>query len=303
MLPRAPEGQRPGRSRLLQPLAWYRWAPTDWLSSRRAVRLTWAEKGLARELIDLSWLKPIPADPQELAELLDVPREELDTLLPAVLGLFSVTPEGHLIYQPLESVRSEMDVMRLAQAVRRLGTVVNRGEPGITKANQGEGGEVNERSPEKDLNSRGSLEGKKEKKKNPPLEDQRKREKNPLGGKSKKPSVPLEFVHLKPPSIKWFSRLWESVQPQTKSRNGHEHVAFVRGDQAKAEHGFQTIVDCRLATPRELFLAFQLFQENGGIGGHVHLFLNPQTGAWMDYVRLVRAKPTPEPAMPAPCAL
>lgn len=122
-------------SRLEVPLTWYPWPPSEWMSDRHFQRLSWAEKGLARELLDECYLgRTIPADVEALAERLAVEASEIRDLLPRVMRWFTPSGEGVLSCPWIEAVRASQDQVRLRQAQRRLKgadeddiTAVNRG--------------------------------------------------------------------------------------------------------------------------------------------------------------------------------
>ena len=102
------------KSRLLQPLPWYRWNPTQWQGSRKVQRMTWGERGLYRELMDECWIKgSVPSSVEGVAELFGADPDEVAILLPKIIRCFVVT-NGSMYSEFVETVRTEMDEMRLA---------------------------------------------------------------------------------------------------------------------------------------------------------------------------------------------
>lgn len=136
------------RSRLLQPLSWYQWNPTQWQGSRKVQRMSWAARGLYRELMDECWIKgSVPSTVNGIAELFEVDESEIAPLLPQVIRCFDVHEDGSMTSPFIEVIRTEADARRVIQAERRLGktknseprlTTVNQEEPQTTEPNQGE---------------------------------------------------------------------------------------------------------------------------------------------------------------------
>lgn len=137
-----------GRSRLTQPLPWYQWNPTQWQGSRKVQRMTWAQRGLYRELIDECWIKgSVPSTVNGIAEMFGVDEPEITPLLPQILKCFDLHEDETMTSPFIEEARAEADAFRLSQANRRLGktkngeprlTTVNQTEPKITEPNQAE---------------------------------------------------------------------------------------------------------------------------------------------------------------------
>jgi hypothetical protein len=76
------------KSDVMKSLAWYPWFPDRWMGSSKARRMTWAERGLYRELLDWQWQERgvLPADVGELSQLVG---EDM-TKHPRVLEMFPV---------------------------------------------------------------------------------------------------------------------------------------------------------------------------------------------------------------------
>lgn len=137
-----------GRSRLLQPLGWYQWNPTQWQGSRKVQRMSWAARGLYRELMDECWIKgSVPSTVNGIAELFEVDSSEIEPLLPQIIRCFDVLEDGTMISPFIEELRTEADARRITQANRRLGkdkngkprlTTDSKDEPRITTDNQAE---------------------------------------------------------------------------------------------------------------------------------------------------------------------
>ena len=125
------------RSRLLQPLAWYQWNPTQWQASRKVQRMSLAARGLYRELMDECWLKgSVPSTVAGIADLLGLEECEIEPLLPQIIRCFDVV-NGSMTSPFIEEIRTELDARRVIQANRRLGKDKN-GEPRLTTVNQKE---------------------------------------------------------------------------------------------------------------------------------------------------------------------
>lgn len=132
-------------SRLDVPLSWYPWPPLDWKADRHFQRLSWAEKGLARELMDECYLaRQIPAAAEALAEHLAADVQEVRDLLPRLMRWFVASEDGGLSCPWIENVRANQDQVRLRQSQRR--TTATRGD-GVTVDDHGAEGE--ERTEEK----------------------------------------------------------------------------------------------------------------------------------------------------------
>lgn len=100
-------------SRLDKPLDWYQWNPLQWQSSRRVQRMSWAQRGIYRELMDECYLKgTIPADPEAVAKLLGEALEDIQEHLPAVLRCFEQAGEGRLMSPTIEDMRERQNEVR-----------------------------------------------------------------------------------------------------------------------------------------------------------------------------------------------
>lgn len=141
-------------SRLDSPLPWFPWYPQEWRTDRYFQRLSWAEKGLLRELLDECYLgRTIPADVEGLAELLAVDATEIRELLPRLLRWLTMSGDGRLESLWVERVRANQDQGRIRQAQRR--SKATREAPSTT-VHRGEEGEEKEDKKEKGDESRGT---------------------------------------------------------------------------------------------------------------------------------------------------
>lgn len=108
-------------SRTLQPLPWYPWRPVQWQASRKVQRMTWAERGLYRELMDECWLKgSVPATSAGIAAMFEVDQNEVEQHLAAVLRCFDIQDDGTMTSPFIEGVRSEQDAYRIGQKEKAL---------------------------------------------------------------------------------------------------------------------------------------------------------------------------------------
>ncbi len=111
----------PRESRLSEPLPWYPWQPLLWQADRVVQKLSWAERGLLRELQDECYLRrSIPPDLDALADLLAVEPGEIVEFLPKVLRHFKPTEGGRLVSPLIEGIHEKQDEARLKQSFRRL---------------------------------------------------------------------------------------------------------------------------------------------------------------------------------------
>ena len=144
----------PRTSRLDVPFRWYPWTPLDWKADRHFQRLSWAEKGFLRELMDECYLeRAIPSEVGRIAHLMAADAQEVEEILPKVLGWFEPSTDGSLICPWIEAVRAEQDEARLRQANRRRGggevfptTADNRGPVGKETTGHEVGGDERETS-------------------------------------------------------------------------------------------------------------------------------------------------------------
>ena len=136
------------KSRLLQPLPWYQWNPGQWQGSRKVQRMSWAARGLYRELMDECWIKgSVPATVSGIADFFEVDEDEIAPLLPQIIRCFDVLPDGSMSSPFIEEIRTEAYSRRIIQAERRLGkdkhgnprlTTVSESDPRLTAPNQSE---------------------------------------------------------------------------------------------------------------------------------------------------------------------
>lgn len=109
----------PRKSRLDKPLEWYPWNPMQWGASKRVQRMSWAQRGLYRELLDEYYLKGgLPADPQALADMLGEDADTIGADLAVVMKCFEVR-DGRLLNETMDQVMAEQMDRRLALAERR----------------------------------------------------------------------------------------------------------------------------------------------------------------------------------------
>jgi len=126
------------KSRLLQPLGWYTWNPSQWQGSRKVQRMDWACRGIYRELMDECWLKgSIPSSAVGIAEMFGCDSSEIEPYLDQLRRCFDLHEDGAMTSPFIEELRTEADARRVIQANRRLGKTKN-GEPRITTDNQSE---------------------------------------------------------------------------------------------------------------------------------------------------------------------
>lgn len=91
----------------------------QWGASKRVQRMSWAQRGLYRELLDEYYLKGgLPADPEGLAAILGEDLENIGHDLSVVLKCFEVE-DGRLFNETMDQVMAEQMERRLALAERR----------------------------------------------------------------------------------------------------------------------------------------------------------------------------------------
>lgn len=124
-----------GKSRLDKPLPWYQWDPQQWQASRKVARMDWAARGMYRELMDECWIKgAIPSTAEGIADLLDVPVDEVEPLISQFVRCFDIDGESQTMTSPfIEAIRTESDARRISQANRRLGKD-KHGNPKLSEA-------------------------------------------------------------------------------------------------------------------------------------------------------------------------
>jgi len=87
-------------------LEWYPWYWQRWQRSRRVLRLSLAERGLYRELLDECWRTGwIPDDAGKLAELVFAPQRDVARLWRKVRPFFDVRPDRSLFHADLAGYR------------------------------------------------------------------------------------------------------------------------------------------------------------------------------------------------------
>ncbi len=99
-------------------LEWFPWYWKRWQRSRRVLRLTIAQRGLYRELLDECWrVGHIPTDPEALADLLFADPKEVAALWPSVRPFFEFRPDGNLYNAELAEIRKKQ-VAKYAASVK-----------------------------------------------------------------------------------------------------------------------------------------------------------------------------------------
>src|ERR1035437_7375538 len=92
---------------------WFPWHPQDWRASRKVRRMTPAERGIYRELIDECWLAgSIPHDMDELAEIACCTPSEMAEAWPNIKGCFSERPDGRFVNDKIARVHlAQLEVL------------------------------------------------------------------------------------------------------------------------------------------------------------------------------------------------
>lgn len=84
---------------------WYPWHPQDWRANRKVARMTPAERGIYRELLDECWLEgSIPGDMDDLAEIARCTPAEMAAAWPALRSSFSERPDGRFVNDKIARV-------------------------------------------------------------------------------------------------------------------------------------------------------------------------------------------------------
>lgn len=107
-------------------LLWYPWHWERWMASYEALQLTWAERGVYRELLDASWRDGgLPNDPTKLAKLARGPLVEFKRTWKAVRRFWHQGTDGLLYNATLEEIRAEQSARhaKLVESGRRGGRV------------------------------------------------------------------------------------------------------------------------------------------------------------------------------------
>jgi uncharacterized protein YdaU (DUF1376 family) len=90
---------------------WYQWYPRDFLSSAHVRAMNYEEKGVYRELLDTQWMEGgIPADLDELCDILQLTRKKFDTIWKKVGRCFEVAIDDPTVLRQakIEKIRAEM---------------------------------------------------------------------------------------------------------------------------------------------------------------------------------------------------
>lgn len=89
----------------------YQWFVKDWRSSRAGQRMSFAERGVYREMLDEQWeRRTLPDDPEAVAELIattEMQRAEVIAAWPVVRRKFITTDDGQIQNARLERCRKE----------------------------------------------------------------------------------------------------------------------------------------------------------------------------------------------------
>jgi uncharacterized protein YdaU (DUF1376 family) len=100
----------------LEALPYFKWMWRDWRSNRRVQRMSWAAKGLYRELLDEQWAEgSIPNDMRELAEICGCPMNVMQEYWPEIEPCFDEREDGRLVNRKMENQRTVKDAGRLKQ--------------------------------------------------------------------------------------------------------------------------------------------------------------------------------------------
>lgn len=118
---------------------WYPWFWRDWQADYGVTRLSLAERGLYRELLDASWkVGGLPQNEQTLAELARCRLADFRRAWKAVRRFWPASPDGLLRNPKLEKVRSEQAAYRakLAESGRKGGQSRSLAKQGSSLAKQ-----------------------------------------------------------------------------------------------------------------------------------------------------------------------
>ena len=102
----------------------YQWYPKDWQSDSRVRRMTYEQRGIYRELLDIQWLEgSLPDDAQQLAEILGCPLFRFEKAWPLIRECFTVRDaDQRLLQMRLERQRLEhLDFIRKQRVSGRKG--------------------------------------------------------------------------------------------------------------------------------------------------------------------------------------
>lgn len=97
-------------------LDWYKWFPARWQASRKVQRMTLAERGLYREMLDEAWNKgPLPDDPAQIADMLALDLDEVMACWPGVRRAW-VETEGGITSPFQEEIRDQVAAYQSRQS-------------------------------------------------------------------------------------------------------------------------------------------------------------------------------------------
>lgn len=113
----------------------YQWYPKDWQSDSRVRRMSYEQRGIYRELMDIQWLEgSLPDDVELLADIVGYPMSRFEKLWPLIRECFTVRDaDGRLLQMRLERQRQDhVDFLRKQRAAGRKGAALrwHRGRDG-----------------------------------------------------------------------------------------------------------------------------------------------------------------------------
>lgn len=101
----------------LEPLHYYKWLWRDWRSNRRVQRMHYIARGFYRELLDEQFIEgSIPNNIDALADICGCPRAVMQEYWPEIAPHFEQDENGCLVHPKMETVRTEMDAIRVKQS-------------------------------------------------------------------------------------------------------------------------------------------------------------------------------------------
>lgn len=89
---------------------------SDWLGDTKVRRMSFEERGIHFDLLCHAWQEPIPADADERAQLLGIPKRKLSTAWAKVGQCWISDGNGSLINPRLERERNKQQMKRKAGA-------------------------------------------------------------------------------------------------------------------------------------------------------------------------------------------
>ena len=109
-------------------LLWYPWKWEKWQADYRVTKLTWAEQGVYRALLDAAWKAGgLPNNPAQLAALARGPLPEFRRHWRAVAQFWQRRPDGLLYNTTLEEIRTEQEAAHARRvAAGRKGSIAKQ---------------------------------------------------------------------------------------------------------------------------------------------------------------------------------